>query len=262
MWSVRMRASRRGRHVSGAEGLYAEGEVRRAVRDFLLRAKRHPRGEPDEIHITVEKLKSRPREIPSLEVSTLRCTSPAKARRLASRLLLRAGVSERAVKEAFGAVGGVSVMRGAALLCAGSGRRLEPDRERGVRVSRLGIAKRARAPLGRKLSRRGINTPTVREALALASKALSCGGIIAELCVSDDPHYTTGYVAARELGYVRIPNIKRMGSRRGGRAYFVSEGEEQGEIIRYLEKTPVLVSCAGEVNGECSIDELLRGPDS
>ena len=49
----------------------------------------------------------------------------------------------------------------------------------------------------------------VKEALMLASKAASWPDVIAEVCISDDPDYTTGYIASKELGYLRIPNIKR-----------------------------------------------------
>lgn len=262
MWSVRMRASRRGAHVSGAEGLFEEAEVERAVREFLRRARRHPRGEADFVAVSVEKLRAKPREIPSLDVSTLRCSAPEQARRLASRLLESAGASAEAVRAAFGVVRGSRVMRGAALVDARTGKRRETDRVRGVRTSRLGIAKKARPVLGRKLSRRRINTATVREALALASKAVSSKSVVAELCVSDDPDYTTGYVATREHGYVRIPNIKKKGSRRGGRVYFMRGGAGLEGDIRYLEKTPALVAAVGEVRGEVSLDELIRGPHS
>ncbi len=257
-----MRASRGGTHVSGAEGLYEDGEVEKAVRDFLRRAEVHARGEPDSVTLSIEKLRARPREITALKVATLECRNTAEARSAAMRLLEAEGISRRAIKAAFGVVTGERVMRGASAVSSISGRRLEPDKSRGVRASRLGIAKGARAALGRKLTRRGINTGTVREALALASKTASCKGVLAELCVSDDPHYTTGYVASTTLGYVRIPNIKKKGSPRGGRVYFVRDGADIKRIASYLEKTPVLVSGSDEVKGECRADELLRSIDS
>ena len=42
-----------------------------------------------------------------------------------------------------------------------------------------------------------INTTTVKEALILASK-LHHAHIIAEVCISDDPDYTTGYFASEK----------------------------------------------------------------
>jgi 6-carboxyhexanoate--CoA ligase len=262
MWSVRMRASRGGAHISGAEGLFTEGEVEKAIKEYIKRARNHPRGEPEEIFISVEKLRAKPRELSSLRLCTIECGSPAEARRLAGRMLRAEGISQKAVAAAFGVVRGARAMRGAALVSASGGARLEPDRARGVRASRLGIDKKAWTALGRRLSRLGINTPTVKEALALASKALGTKGVLAELCVSDDPHYTTGYVATEKFGYVRIPNIKKKGSPRGGRVYLIKHGAGVGRIVEYLERRPVLIARLNECKGTRTLDELIGSANS
>jgi 6-carboxyhexanoate--CoA ligase len=259
MWSVRMRASRGEEHISGAEGLFTDGEVERAMRDYLKRVEVHPRGKADGIVLSVEKLRTKPREISLLPVVTIECSSPIKARRLATRLLKDAGVSEEAIDEAFAVVRGARAMRGAALVAATDGIRLEPDPKRGVRTSRLGIEKRARSALARGLARHGINTITVKEAIALASKVLSLKNIVAELCVSDDPDYTTGYVATRRLGYVRIPEIKKKGSPRGGRVYFVKNRAKLSRAIEYLESEPAIITSVSGISGVTTIDELLDG---
>ena len=59
----------------------------------------------------------------------------------------------------------------------------------------------------------------MREALVLASKVQSAEGIVGELCWSDDPDYTVGYVACSGV-YHRIPNMKKLGSNIGGRVFF------------------------------------------
>jgi 6-carboxyhexanoate--CoA ligase len=100
----------------------------------------------------------------------------------------------------------------------------------------------------------------VREALTLASKVLSSRRIIAELCVSDDPDYTTGYIASRKFGYVRIPNIKSAGSKEGGRAFFVKEGAGIKEISNYLERVPVMIMEIAPCKGLTRIDEILSSP--
>jgi 6-carboxyhexanoate--CoA ligase len=182
-----MRATRGEEHISGAEGLFTDAEVERAVRDYLKRAESHPRGKADGIRLSIERIKAKPREIAALGVSTLACTTPTEASKIAARILKEAGVSDAAVKEAFKVVRSARVMRGAALVSAAKGRRLEPDQKRGVRTSRLGFEERARAALARGLARQGINNLTVKEAIALASKALSLRAVVAELCVSDDP---------------------------------------------------------------------------
>ncbi|MBI3592401.1 MAG: 6-carboxyhexanoate--CoA ligase, partial [Nitrospirae bacterium] len=148
---------------------------------------------------------------------------------------------KKAINTAFNILMSPRTMRGASLVLSVSGNRTEPDRSRGVRVSRLGIEKNAVNRLSRRLSRSKINTPTVREALILASKVASCPEIVAEVCISDDPDYTTGYIASRGLGYVRITNIKCPGDMRGGRVFFIKEDADIGKLIDYLEKRPIIV---------------------
>ena len=75
----------------------------------------------------------------------------------------------------------------------------------------------------------------------LASKVASVKGTIAELCWSDDPFYTTGYVASKKLGYVRIPHLKYEGDYRGGRVFFVYNVNII-DYIEEIEKTPVLIT--------------------
>ncbi len=243
LWSLRMRASRLVNknpfHISGAEGIYELKRLPSMIRDYYLRAMNHPRGCPDNITITIEAIKESPLHIPLLPVMTIECPTPQKAKEVAIRTLLRAGVSEKAIRVGLSIVGSEKTMRGAAMVVADSGLRVEPDRDRGVRVSRLGIERETERRLSRWLKRKGINTTTVKEALILASKVAFCRGVLAELCVSDDPDYTTGYVASRITGYVRITNLKKQGSMRGGRVFFVMN-KDVAEIIDYLERKPVI----------------------
>jgi len=257
LYSVRMRASASdGSHISGAEGIFEESGVDRAIRRFYKRAEGHPRGKPARVVLTVEKLREKPASIKALDVRTLICDSPREARPMVLRLLLMLGISEAAVKAAFDVLTGGDTMRGAALVDALEGKRLEPDSGRGVRASLMGFDARALRLLSGRLSRKGINTQTVKEALLLASKVAACPGIVAELCASDDPDYTTGYLASPELGYLRIPNIKSAGSRHGGRVFFVSPGAEVGRIVDHLEQAPVLLSEPPGVSGNISIDDV------
>jgi 6-carboxyhexanoate--CoA ligase len=69
----------------------------------------------------------------------------------------------------------------------------------------------------------------------------SCRDIIAEICISDDPDYTTGYIASKKFGYLRIPNIKNYGEMHGGRVFFVRENADADRLIEFLEKTPVVI---------------------
>jgi len=243
-------------HISGAEGLYTVSEMQRILREYIERALHHPKGKPDTILLTLEEVRQEPLTISTLPLSTVISDSPSEAKKISGNMLRALRISEKALKTAF-AVLQKGNMRGAALISADKGMRLEHDRRRGVRVSRLGIAKPALRILSPRLARLGINTDTVKEALTLASKVASCSGVRAELCISDDPQYTTGYVASNLFGYVRIPTLKRSGRKIGGRVFFIREGSDIDRIIQYLERTPVLVDRIGPCKGIQRAEEIL-----
>ncbi len=273
LWSIRMRASKKtvssllhakssiiatkDIHISGAEGIYKAQDIQKVSRLYIERALNHSRGKPDKIVITIEKLKERPKIISTLPLSTINNLSPLDGEKIARKLLQSAGIKKIAIQRALEVIK-KDDMRGASIVTAEKGSRLEPNRERGIRVSRLGISDSALKKLSKRLSIHGINNETVKEALVLASKVSSCEGVIAEICVSDDPDYTTGYVASKQFGYVRIPNIKNRGNRSGGRVFFIKEGAEIKDIIEYLERRPVIIGEVSLCKGTISIDEILN----
>ncbi|MEW6739041.1 MAG: 6-carboxyhexanoate--CoA ligase [Nitrospirota bacterium] len=247
MWNIRMRASKtvgsqKEIHISGAEGIYEDSEISKIVKKYAERALNHPRGKPDNIVITIEEIKQKPKKVQLLPVTTLRCKSPDEAKKTIFQTLSGIGVPTKAIKNSFKVLTSQKIMRGAALILEKSAIRMEPDRERGVRVSRLGIEKAAEKVLVKKLSKMRVDTTTVKEALILASKVASHPDVTAEICISDDPDYTTGYIASKQFGYLRIPNIRRHGEKHGGRVFIIKEDADIGKLIKYLEKTPVIVS--------------------
>ena len=273
LWSIRMRASKvksqspklksqnsNDIHISGAEGLYEKSEIQRVVKNYIERALNHPRGKADRIAITIEYIKRKPRVISALPLATVSCSKPVEGKQIVSELLQSLGISGKAVDVSFELIKKGN-MRGAAIITAEKGERLEPDLKRGVRASRLGIDKSVSKMLLLKLSRLGINTDTVREALLLASKVASCKPVMAEVCVSDDPDYTTGYVASEKFGYLRIPNIKHTGSKSGGRAFFVREGTDVDKAVEYLERMPVIIQRVASCRGTISVNEIVNRPD-
>jgi len=227
-------------HISGAEGICEDDQISKLAEKFINRALSHTRGRPDKIVITLERIKALPQKISLLPVRTLECEAPEDAWRMISACLSELEISSAALRSARRVLEAKRTMRGAALISLTSGKRLEPDRARGVRVSRLGIDKSSEKRLIRKLAGMGINSQTVREALILASKVSACREIAAEICMSDDPDYTTGYIASRSLGYLRIPNIKRLGAMHGGRVFFLKENSDIKKTIAWLEKEPVV----------------------
>ncbi len=244
-------------HVSGAEGLYKEPDISRMINEYIARAINHPRGKPDTIAITLEKLRQKPLKIQSLPVKTIKSRSRLTSERYIRKILLSTGISEHAIEKAFSIVQSAQTLRGAALVTALSGSRIDPDKERGVRVSRLGITEKADRILSRNLAGQKINITAVKEAIILASKVASRHHIMAELCISDDPDYTTGYVSSRKYGYVRIPHIKRKKSKKGGRVFFVAENTDVEALTEFLETSVVMINKIADCSGVVSLHEIL-----
>ncbi len=244
-------------HISGAEGIYEEKNIAETIKDYTLRALSHQKGKPDSIVISVEKITQKPQTIKSLQVTTLQCRSSLQAQGLIQNLLKICGISDKAVKASFFVINNSNTMRGAALVLSKSATRMEPDKARGLRASRLGITIAADKILARNLAMHGINNATVKEAIILASKVAASPQVIAEFCISDNPDYTTGYISSKKFGYVRIPHMKKKGEKKGGRVFFLEEDADIDAVTGFLEKTPVIINSISPCFGDLTINEII-----
>ena len=253
LYSIRMRSSRDERHISGAEKLATAARLDELAAAMVRRALQHDKGQADKIFLTLEKVD--PGQIMHLalpDIRTVRVESVDEGRVAALSMLIKVGVSPKAARFAMDAIAGGAApdgdsMRGAMLVDAGSGMRLENDFQRGVRVSRMDLDNAAAGHLQQLLQPVGLDNSHVREALVLAAKVLYAPGIVAELCWSDDPGYTAGYIAAPCLGYVRFPLLKPLGEHRGGRAFFVHTEVDLERLYHYLEKQVVIIDRVGRM---------------
>lgn len=237
LYSVRMRAAqggpheKGGHHISGAERIVKLEEVGTIAQSLADRALHHSKGTADFINITVDLIPpEKIRYIDCLKVEEHKTSSISESHQLASDLLDDPAISKTAVHKAISMLKRLDrSMRGAMLVDAITGERLDTG-DRGVRVSHMDSFDSH--ALG--------DNEHMREALVLASKVQSADGIVGELCWSDDPDYTVGYVACNGV-YHRIPNMKELGSNIGGRVFFVRSDIDSESVIEYLERTPVLV---------------------
>ncbi len=229
LFSVKMRASESGRHISGAERIVPAGHIADTLAALTRRALGHESGTPDSINLKAEAI-PRVTHIPALPVSTCEVSSPENGWNEIERVLSSAGFDNaKAIRAMFPDCIG---MRGAMLLDADTLERLEPDHARGVRATCMDASRPS--PADRKNH--------FAEALVLASKVLSAPNILGEICVSDDPNYVTGYVATREFGYRRITQLKTPGDPAGGRIFlYRGPKDEVARAIAYLEHEPVIV---------------------
>ncbi len=248
MYSVRMRAEKDGKHISGAERI--TDDILPAAQSLIDRALSHEKGKPDFINISLEELKTPIKKITSLPLILAHVSNVSEGRALAKNLLLNIGLPLSCIEKAInllesGAAGGEN-MRGAMIMNM-RGERLEPDKQRGIRASHMDITEEAAAELARSIEDAGLARyyAYISEALVLATKVASVKGTIAELCWSDDPSYTAGYVASGK-GYIRIPHLKLLGNPLGGRVFFV-DGIDLDSYIHEMEKTPILVNRFGGI---------------
>ncbi|QID33223.1 6-carboxyhexanoate--CoA ligase [Pampinifervens florentissimum] len=240
MLSLRMRAELKGQHISGAERLIKPDALQKTIKELIKRPKAY-----DKMVITLERVEEITTIPKALTIYSYDFKSVEEAHNFAIKSLSKEGIPEEIALKALetlkrGANPKGGNMRGAVLMDIHTGERLEPDKERGIRTVRVDW--KDRQEVKRVLRERGLKKPYLErllDALALATKNIHCG-VIAELCWSDDPDYITGYIAGKNLGYVRIKPMKEYGVPLGGRVYFVRrEGIEK--LIECLQNRAVLI---------------------
>jgi len=235
MFSIRMRSSLCGKHVSGAERIGKYKEIKDIVYELLERPKEY-----DEINVKIERVEVK--EIDrALPIKSYTFKDVEEARGFTVSLLEQEGIKASVLKKLFreldtGASPEGGNMRGAMLVDIESGERIEPDKSRGIRT--IKVDWNLRKEIIKYLLEKGYTLRTV-DALAIATKNIHCG-VVAEVCWSDDPDYTTGYVASRKLGYTRISPLKKRGNPYGGRIYFVKR-KERDRVIKCLEEEAFLI---------------------
>ena len=242
-YSLKMRASQHvgegenshEQHISGAERIESRESVEAVCSAMVHRAMTHSKGDPDFINVKIEKIRES-------DIQVLKALP-----------VTRVDVEtwQEGLEKAFGLIGGAAAgireklpellretfpMRGAMLYDIATGERLEPNHERGVRATYMDALHSSVVDSCKN---------HFNEAIVLATKVANAPGMVAEFCVSDDPNYVTGYVASKELGYVRIMKMKEMGDENGGRIFlFDSRKAKAEDCIEYLQKKKVLVDVA------------------
>ena len=256
-YSLKMRASqqvgegeqKREQHISGAERIVNRDSVEAVCTAMVRRAMTHSKGDPDFINVKIEKIHESDIQIlKALPVTRVDVETWQEGLEKAFGFINKT-VSDGLLREARNDEYGVLIkdfaqklpellretfpMRGAMLYDIATGERLEPDHERGVRATYMDALHSSEVDSCKN---------HFNEAIVLATKVANAPGMVAEFCVSDDPNYVTGYVASKELGYVRIMKMKEMGDENGGRIFlFDSRKASAEECIEYLQKKKILV---------------------
>jgi 8-amino-7-oxononanoate synthase len=237
LYSIKMRASAQGRHISGAEKIIPDSRIPTCASRLLQRGLTHPKGSPDLLNIKIECLQDKDiLYLDALPVSTVDVFDVHEGMQEIQKFLESLGLAN--AEKIISLLSGAYSMRGAILLDVDTLERLEPDPGRGVRATYM----------DQEAGQRSGETPGAspknhyQEAIVLATKVANAPNVIGEICISDDPGYVTGYVASKSAGYKRITRMKEYGSENGGRIFLYRGGREDvGKTISYLEKQPVIV---------------------
>lgn len=241
LYSIKMRASKNtegiDQHISGAEKIVKKEDAEIYCSKLVKRALEHNKGDPDFINLKIETINEEEiKYLNVLPVTTVKTETVGEGENVVCDYLKKLHVTQidkimSIWKESYS-------MRGAILLDVESLERLEPDHERGIRATYMDKNR-----TGNQEQKICSQKNHMDEALILATKVVNHPNIIAELCISDDDNYVTGYIASKKWGYVRITKLKHMGSPNGGRIFlFKGSSDEVEGCINYLEKEKVLVT--------------------
>lgn len=236
IYSVKMRASKNinGKkvHISGAERMVEEKILGEVITYLKNRAMSHEKGKPDFINIKIEEIdENEILELNALNVSEIKVKSV-----MEGFVFIKSFLESQNIKNAdyiLNLLKNTSNMRGAIILEVNSLERLEPDLESGVRVTYMDY---------KKIKNFKEYKIHFNEALVLATKVVNTPGIVGELCISDDPNYTIGYVATKKHGYIRVSKLKEIGSQNGARIFLYDKNKaDLKETLEFLRNKKVLV---------------------
>ena len=239
-FSIKLRASLNGKHVSGAERIVLEEKIKQTLSDLYSRVASK---EYDDINIKIQSVRQEPIIVEkTLPIEELQFDNHIEANQKAIQLLGKiTGLPEDKLNQLIksihsGAAPDGSNMRGAMIVNL-NGDRIEKDSFRGVRTTDVDFIDREKAV--KKLLQKGYTERTA-DALALTTKNMLHPDIVAEYCISDEPDYLTGYVATKEK-YYRFTPLKEKGNTKGGRIYFVKNQVDIDSLYKFLQETPVLI---------------------
>lgn len=259
LYSIKMRSAKEDKHISGAENIVKEKDLEKAVSLLVKRALNHTKGKSDFIHIKIEKVEKEELEVlEPLEVTTVNVKNHIEGMDCVKIILNKLGIDEEKIEKILNLFNETFSMRGAMLLDINNLERLEYDKKRGIRATYMDFE-------GSKinhLTKDKKYNSHFTEALALATKVANSPNIIGEICYSDDPNYTAGYIASKKYGYIRFPYLKKLGDTTGGRIFLYNslnvDGKEISKCIDYIENTKVVIKDEIKINDSKNYQDILK----
>ncbi|MGL5755596.1 MAG: 6-carboxyhexanoate--CoA ligase [Paraclostridium sp.] len=260
LYSIKMRSSKSikgiSKHISGAESIVNEADLEKAVNLLIRRALNHTKGKANSINIKLEEVdKESIKYIDPIPVTTINVKNHLDGFKAVKKMLLNLGINEKKSNYIINLIKVNSNMRGAILLDINTFERLEKDKERGIRATYMDFE----GSDINSLTKQSKNNAHFIEALTLASKVISCNEIIGELCYSDDPEYTAGYLASKKYGYVRFTHLKEVGDNTGGRIFLYDSSKENiDRCINYLQNQKVIIKNDLKINEDIDYEDYIN----
>lgn len=221
LYSIKMRAEEKHKHISGAEKIISYEDIGTYAGQLIKRGLNHPKGSPSLLNIKIEKVEKKDiLYLEALPVSTAEVENCRMGMEEIRKFLNSLNIAN--ADKIMALLPKTYSMRGAMLLDADTLKRLEPDRNRGIRATYMDAQRTEGHPSSNAKNH-------YEEAVVLATKVAYAPNIIGEICISDDPDYVTGYVASKSSGYRRITKMKEPGSENGGRIFLYRGNENDVE---------------------------------
>lgn len=227
-----------GQHISGSECIVNEDSINQKVIELIAKAFNHPKGKSDFINISIQKIHCE-NEIQYISPLDISIFSKTKNPELPNLILKKLGFDEVKSKKSLECLFNLKNIPGALIISFDDFEKFE---NKIVRCSNMDYDFSIRDELNKFLQKNNFSGKYLKDALCLSSKVCNHENVICELCISDDKNYSTGYIASKDLGYMRIQNFKPAGHEFGGRIIFIKDKERLEETISYLKNSIVLIN--------------------
>ncbi|WP_457623517.1 6-carboxyhexanoate--CoA ligase [Persephonella sp.] len=240
LYSIKIRASKDGNHVSGSERIVKKEYLKKVLNELVDKTYIK---DPELINIKIEEIKIKPLIVKkTLEIKEHQFKNVEESKRFAVDIIHTATrIKKDKIYELIntvhlGSSPDGSNMRGA-MIVNELGERIELDKFRGVRTTTVDFIDRDR--ILKRLKDIGLTNRTA-DALCISTKNMLYKDMTAEYCISDEADYTVGYVSVKGE-YHRLNPAKEYGNPKGGRIYFVRNNIDIYDFYKFLQETPVLI---------------------
>ncbi len=244
LFSVKMRASSPvdhklgGNHISGGELITNKEMLKHETLGLVDRALNHSRGQADFINISIQKILN-PDEIKYVTPLPITTIDKNDNPMYPNLILKSLGFSEDKISKSLTTLLKLKNLRGALLISIDD---FEEFHSKIVRCTNMDYAIEIKQDLKSFLQKNNFLGKYLKDALCISSKICKNENVLCEICISDDKNYTTGYIASKDLGYIRIKNFKPKDHKYGGRIIFIKDKNKIDSTIDYLKNSIVIIN--------------------